>query len=63
LDFNPSYSFYTIDPRHLFTLQYSSLNYWKLIEKESQNNNSLSYDLQSIDNDLLLMVVVVVMTL
>jgi len=58
LDFNPSYSFYTIDPRYLFTLQYSSLDYWKLIEKESQNNNSLSYDLQSIDNDLLLMVVV-----
>jgi hypothetical protein len=48
----------------IYLLYNTPLDYWKLTEKESQNNSSLSYDLQSIDNDLLLMMMMmVVMTL
>jgi len=42
-----------IDPQHIFTLQYPSLDYWQIIEEENQNNNNLSYNLRSIDKNVL----------
>jgi hypothetical protein len=39
-----------IDLKHIFTLQYPSLDYWKIIEKGNQNNSNLSYDLRDIKN-------------
>ena len=41
-----------IDLQHIFTLQYPSLDYWKIIEKGNQNNSNLSYDLQDIDKNI-----------
>lgn len=41
-----------IDLQHIFTLQYPSLDYWKIIEKVNQNNSNLSYDLRDIDKNI-----------
>ena len=41
-----------IDLQHIFTLQYPSLDYWKIIEKGNQNNSNLSYDLRDIDKNI-----------
>lgn len=40
-----------IDPQHIFTLQYPSLDYWQIIEGH-QNNNNLSYNLRGIDKNI-----------
>ena len=41
-----------IDPQHIFTLQYPSLDNWKIIEYGNQNNSNLSYNLGVIDTDV-----------
>lgn len=41
-----------IDLQHIFTLQYPSLDYWKIIEEGNQNNSNLSYDLRDIDKNI-----------
>ncbi|HEX7143587.1 MAG TPA: hypothetical protein VF222_14005 [Nitrososphaeraceae archaeon] len=41
-----------IDLQYIFTLQYPSLDYWKIIEKVNQNNSNLSYDLRDIDKNI-----------
>ena len=41
-----------IDPQHIFTLQYPSLDYWQIIEEGHQNNNNLSYNLRGIDKNI-----------
>lgn len=41
-----------IDLQHIFTLQYPSLDYWKIIEKGNQNISNLSYDLRDIDKNI-----------
>lgn len=41
-----------IDLQHIFTLQYPSLDYWKIMEKGYQNNSNLSYDLRDIDKNI-----------
>ncbi len=40
------------DLQHKFTLQYPSLDYWKIIEEGNQNNSDLSYDLRDIEKDV-----------
>ena len=41
-----------IDPEHIFTLQYPSLDYWQIIEEGNQNISSLSYNLRGIDKNV-----------
>ena len=40
------------DHQHIFTLQYPSLDYWKIIEEGNQNNSNLSYNLRGIDKNV-----------
>ena len=41
-----------IDPEHIFTLQYPSLDYWQIIEEGNQNISNLSYNLRGIDKNV-----------
>lgn len=40
------------DPQHILTLQYPSLDNWKIIEEGKQNNSNLSNNLRGIDKDV-----------
>ena len=40
------------DHQHIFTLQYPSLDYWKIIEEGNQNNSNLSHDLRDSDKEV-----------
>jgi hypothetical protein len=40
------------NPSGIFTLQYPSLDFWKIIDVENQNNIKLLYNLEDIDNNI-----------
>jgi hypothetical protein len=52
------------DLQHIFTLQYPSLDYWKIIEEGNQNNSNLSHVIYHMISEILIKrLMMIVMTL